>query len=65
MVVSESQYQLIHEKFGTPCFVYNIDEVVGRINLLNELFEGLLHISYAMKSNPHSEFLKLFKGTIS
>ena len=65
MEVSESQYQLIHEKFGTPCFVYNIDEVVGRINLLNELFDGLLHISYAMKSNPHSEFLKLFKGTTS
>ncbi len=64
MNITNQHYQSIHEKFGTPCFVYDTDEVSRRIDRLNSAFDKLLNISYAMKCNPHGEFLSLFKNAI-
>lgn len=48
----------IAKDHGTPCFVYFMDQVHARIDSIRRAFDGLLGVSYAMKSNPHPEILK-------
>jgi diaminopimelate decarboxylase len=43
---------------GTPCFVYFMDQVYGRIDSIRQAFGRRLGVSYAMKCNPHPEILK-------
>jgi diaminopimelate decarboxylase len=45
------------EKFGTPCFVYSLDQIERRIAKLNDAFDRRFTISYAMKCNPNPRLL--------
>ncbi|MCB0412426.1 MAG: diaminopimelate decarboxylase [Bdellovibrionales bacterium] len=41
------------ERFGTPLYVYDIDDVLRRVRLLKSCFSNPLEIHYAMKANAH------------
>ena len=42
------------ERFGTPLYVYDIESILERLDLLKQLFNGRLGISYAIKANPNA-----------
>src|SRR5262249_35325034 len=49
---------------GTPCFVYSMDQVYGRIDSIRQVFGRRLGVSYAMKCNPHPEILKRMRDRV-
>jgi diaminopimelate decarboxylase len=54
----------IARDYGTPCFVYFMDQVYGRIDSIRQAFGGRLGVSYAMKCNPHPEVLKRMRDRV-
>lgn len=54
----------IAQQYGTPCFVYHLDETKQRINLLRHLFNHRFQISYAIKSNPNPTLLQRLRGQV-
>lgn len=46
------------ERFGTPAYVYDMDEIGRRARTLKEAFGGRLAISYAVKANPNLALLR-------
>src|SRR5262245_10388780 len=57
--------QAAAERFGTPCFVYFMDDVRDRIELLNDAFDGRFALSYAVKSNPNPAILEWMRPRIA
>jgi len=52
------------ERSGTPCFVYDFDQVRQRVAALREAFGGRLKISYAVKANPNPAILRRMRGLV-
>ena len=52
------------EEHGTPCFVYQLDLIAGRIGALREAFGEGLAISYAVKANPHPALLRWLRDRV-
>ena len=50
-------WQNAARQFGTPLYVYDLDMVRARIDLLRTLFGGQFDISYAIKANPNAALL--------
>jgi diaminopimelate decarboxylase len=46
------------ERFGTPSYVYFLDDIIERAALINRVFGGLFEISYAVKANPNRALLR-------
>jgi diaminopimelate decarboxylase len=46
------------ERFGTPSYVYFLDDIIERAALINRVFGGLFEISYAVKANPNHALLR-------
>ncbi len=44
-------------RFGTPCYVYFVDEMVARIAKVRDLFGNRFALSYAVKANPNPSLL--------
>lgn len=55
----------IAEEFGTPLYVYDADEVISRIALISELFDGRFGVSYAIKANPNLRLLAAIQPHIA
>jgi diaminopimelate decarboxylase len=53
------------ERFGTPSYVYFLDEIRERAALINRLFEGQFGISYAVKANPNRALLRGMESSIA
>lgn len=53
------------EQFGTPLYVYNIDELRQRFDRLLDLFGEHFGVSYAIKSNPNIGLLKSIKDKVA
>lgn len=45
-------------KFGTPLYVYDLDELRRRFELLHSHFAEYFGVSYAVKANPNVELLR-------
>ena len=58
MQLGNALLQRIAAEFGTPCFVYDMDAIVERIESVRRSFNGLFRISYAVKSNPNRAILQ-------
>ncbi len=50
--------------FGTPCYVYLMDEVRERVDQTRSAFGGRFRISYAVKSNPNPGLLRRLGGVV-
>ena len=50
--------QAAADKFGSPVYVYLVDEMQERCELLRSLFGGRLKLSYAVKANPNVELMQ-------
>lgn len=47
---------------GTPCYVYDMDQVHARARELRQAFGGRFQISYAVKANPNPSLLRRMRG---
>ena len=54
---------IVH-RFGTPCFVYDFDQVRERAASLHNAFAGRFAISYAMKANPNPAILRRMRTCV-
>jgi diaminopimelate decarboxylase len=52
------------ERFGTPCFVYNFDQVRSRVAAVREAFGGRFKTSYAVKANPNPKILDRMRSVV-
>lgn len=48
----------VARRFGTPAYVYFVDDIRRRVEGLRNAFRGLVRVSYAVKSNPNLELLR-------
>jgi diaminopimelate decarboxylase len=53
------------ERFGTPSYVYFLDDIRERAALINRVFEGRFGISYAVKANPNRALLRGMESSIA
>lgn len=51
-------------RFGTPFFVYFLDDVRARIRSLHAAFGGRFELSFAVKSNPNPEIVAWMKSHV-
>jgi diaminopimelate decarboxylase len=43
----------VAQRFGTPYFIYFLDDVRARLQAIHQAFDGRFEVSYAVKSNPN------------
>ncbi len=60
---SLAQLHALADRYGTPYFLYDADEVVKRIESVRESFERLVEVFYAVKANPNLELLRLLRNS--
>ena len=52
------------EQFGTPCYVYLVDQIRERISEIDRAFGGRFEISYAVKANPNAALLRELRSLV-
>jgi diaminopimelate decarboxylase len=52
----------IVQRFGTPCYVYFMEDIAARCEALRQAFTQRFKISYAVKANPNVGLLQRFRG---
>ncbi|MFD5424735.1 type III PLP-dependent enzyme [Streptomyces sp. NPDC127084] len=59
---ASAAHTALAERFGTPLYLYDLDEVAAaRAELLDALPEGAL-LYYALKANPHPDVARTLRG---
>ena len=61
--MNSQQLQALAEKYGSPLYVYNADQIISQYNRIINSFSSVenLKINYAVKANTNVSILKLFK----
>ncbi len=52
------------QRFGTPCFIYFLDDVRARLDALRQAFGDRFEVSYAVKSNPNPALVAWMKDRV-
>jgi diaminopimelate decarboxylase len=52
----------IAQRFGTPCYVYFMEDIAARCEALRQAFAQRFKISYAVKANPNVGLLQRFRA---
>jgi diaminopimelate decarboxylase len=60
---SLAELHALAERYGTPYFLYDTDEIVRRIQLVRESLDGLVEVYYAVKANPNLELLRILRNS--
>jgi diaminopimelate decarboxylase len=55
----------VARQFGTPYFIYFLDDVQARLDALRQAFGGRFEVSYAVKSNPNPALLAWMKDHVA
>lgn len=50
------------QRFGTPCYVYFMEDIAARCRVLRQAFAQRFKISYAVKVNPNVGLLQRFRA---
>lgn len=54
----------VAQRFGTPYFIYFLDDVRARLDAIREAFGGRFEVSYAVKSNPNPALVTWMKDHV-
>ena len=52
----------IAQRFGTPCYVYFMEDIAARCEALRQAFAQRFKISYAVKANPNVGLLQRLRA---
>ncbi len=55
---SLAELHSLADRYGTPYFLYDVDDIARRIELVRESLAGLVKVYYAVKANPNLELLR-------
>ena len=58
---SLAELHSLADRYGTPYFLYDVDEIARRIELVRESLAGLVEVFYAVKANPNLELLRMLR----
>jgi len=61
--LSTSEFEELGEKYGTPFYLYDADEINHRIQFIRESLGNLVKIFYAVKANPNLILLRAVRET--
>ncbi len=61
--ISIAEFRDLSEKYGTPYYLYDADEINRRISLVRESMDNLVKVYYAVKANPNLELLRSIEET--
>jgi diaminopimelate decarboxylase len=59
---SVAELHSLADRYGTPYFLYDVDEIIGRIELVRESLARLVEVYYAVKANPNLELLRMLRN---
>jgi diaminopimelate decarboxylase len=59
---SLAELHTLAERYRTPYFLYNADEIARRIGVVRQSLMGLVEIYYAVKANPNLQLLRFLKN---
>ena len=59
---SQAELHSLAERYGTPYFLYDVDDIARRITLVRESLAGLVEVFYAVKANPNLEILRRLRN---
>jgi diaminopimelate decarboxylase len=65
--VSPEQHDVladVAQRFGTPYFIYFLDDVRTRLDAIRQAFGGAFEVSYAVKSNPNPALVAWMKDHV-
>lgn len=54
----------VAQRFGTPYFIYFLDDVRARLDEIRQAFGGRFEVSYAVKSNPNPSLVAWMKDRV-
>jgi len=54
----------IAQRFGTPCYIYFMEDIAARCEALRQVFAQRFKISYAVKANPNVGLLQRMRAHI-
>lgn len=52
MSFTEAEFRQLADRFGTPCYVYDLDDLTGRVAALRSALPVGVGLAYAVKANP-------------
>ncbi len=55
--ISLAELHSLADRYGTPYFLYDVDDIARRIELVRESLAGLVKVYYAVKANPNLELV--------
>ena len=59
---SLAELHSLADRYGTPYFLYDVDEIIRRIELVRESLARLVEVYYAVKANPNLELLRMLRN---
>src|SRR5271167_3489136 len=59
---SLAELHSLADRYGTPYFLYAVDEIARRIELVRESLARLVEVFYAVKANPNLELLRMLRN---
>lgn len=59
---SLAELHTLAERYCTPYFLYNADEIARRIDGVRQALKGLVEIYYAVKANPNLQLLRFLNN---
>jgi diaminopimelate decarboxylase len=63
--VSRKILKKVGEDYGTPCYVYFIDQIRDRFDQMERAFGGRFGVSFAVKSNPAGRLLERIRDKVA
>ncbi len=58
---SLAEFHALADRYGTPYFLYDADDIIRRINSVRDSLDGLVEVYYAVKANPNLELLRILR----
>jgi diaminopimelate decarboxylase len=58
---SLAEFHALADRYGTPYFLYDADEIIRRINSVRDSLDRLVEVYYAVKANPNLELLRILR----
>lgn len=59
---SPTEFRRLAEEFQTPFYLYDVDVICKKIQMIRDLLEHRVKIYYAVKANPNLDILKSVRG---
>ena len=64
LYLREVKLEDVADQYGTPFYLYDVDFIKERIDLVRRAFRGKIEVFYAVKANPNLDLLRAIRGKV-